>query len=223
MSDDARVHLSATEGTASAPPPPNAGGSTVRGCLSFVGLLALIVVGLVVLGYIGLVILIQQSLPKPQQAVSAPPVAWSSREVVLTNGAVIHGRLSLSAASSPSSQVWVGLNAGVPSVGHEGTSLPGAGALLSGPLVRLTAPGLLGQQSCVAPCELSLPSAFDCRPGTCGLEFDVTIELLSDGSGAGGAVTVAIAGGASADIDERLPDGLVVDLSFEAATPVAGD
>jgi hypothetical protein len=55
------------------------------------------------------------------------------------------------------------------------------------------------------------------------LEFDVTIELLSDGSGAGGAVTVAIAGGASADIDERLPDGLVVDLSFEAATPVAGD
>jgi hypothetical protein len=202
-----------------------------------VGTLVLIVAGLVVLGYVGLAIMIQQSLPKPQQAVSAPPVAWSSRAVVLTGGVPMHGRLSLSAKASPTNQLWVGLNVGVPSVEDSGTtpptvsgtgpravSLPAAGALLSGPLVRLTVsnPSVLHAGSCVAPCELELPSAFDCSSGICQMHFDFAIEVLSDGPGPGETVRVDIAGGASAELLDRLPDGLVVDLSLGDATAPPG-
>jgi hypothetical protein len=185
--------------------------------------IVLVVAGLGLAAFVGISILIQQSLPKAQQAVSSAPVAWSSRAVVLTPGVPIHGRLSLSAKASPTDRLWVGLNAGVPSVEDTG-GLPAAGAILSGPLVRLSVanPSVLHAGACVAPCELDLPSEFDCSSGICQVHFDFAIEVLSDGPGAGGTVRVDIAGGASAQLLDRLPDGLVVDLSLGGATAPPG-
>jgi hypothetical protein len=67
-----------------------------------------------------------------------------------------------------------------------------------------------------------LPSAFECESGTCTTAFDVTVELITDGAGIGGSVMLDVAGGATAPLDQRLPDGLVVDLEVEGAIVPGG-
>ena len=210
------------------------GGATRRppGCLRIVGTIGVIVAGVGVLGFVWLWITLQQAFPAPK-AVPAP-IAWTSEDVVLSDDrTVAHGRLTLTASAAPSSNVRVGLNAGVPSTdatvrpsssGPTGPSESTApAALISGAVVRLTASNGSGApQSCFAPCELQLPWAFDCESGVCSTAFDVTVDLISDSAGSGGSVTLNVAGGATAPLDQRLPDGLVVDLEVQGAVAPGG-
>ncbi len=218
--------------TSPAPPQRDGTASRARGCLRVVGKLGLILAGLTVLAFVALYITLQQSFRAPQ-AMPAP-VAWTSRDVVLSpDRPIVHGRLTLTAKAAPTNDLRVGVNAGVPSTEAErlpsgsGATSPsvsaGPAALLAGPLVRLTAATALGApQSCLAPCELQLPSELGCDSGTCRIDFDVTVELIPDSAGIRGSVTVGVAGGATAPLDKRLPDGLVVDLALEGAVVPGG-
>lgn len=211
---------------------PPRGGASRPGCLRTVGTVGLILAGLGVAVVIWLWISLQQAFPTPQ-AVSAP-VAWTSQQVVLSDDrSFVHGRLTLTARATPGADLRVGVNAGAPST--DVTARPsGAGdttssatlapaVLLSGPLVQLTVADASGApQSCFAPCELQLPSSFECESGTCGTGFNVTVALITGRVGIGGSVTLDVAGGATAPLDERLPDGLVVDLEVESAIEPRG-
>ncbi len=218
------------------PPGPsrNAGAASgAWGCLRVVGTLGLVLAGLAALAFVALYITLQQTFKAPE-AVPAP-VVWTSRYVVLSpDRPVVRGQLTLTAGAAPQSDLRVGLNSGVPSTEGE-LSPPGSGAaspsgsaqpaaLISGPTVRLTATVASGApRSCLAPCELELASALDCDSGTCRIDFDVTVELISDGAALlGGSVTVGVSGGATAPLDKRLPDGLVVDLAIEGAIVPSG-
>lgn len=212
-------------------PPRDGAAARAPGCLRTLGTLGLIFGVLAVLGFVWLLISLQRAFP-PMQAVPAP-VAWTSREVVLSaDRSVVHGRLTLTASAAPKGDLRVGLNAGVPSTEAEaapsGSAATGPSetanpaALLSGPLVRLTAATASGSpQSCFAPCELQLPSALQCDSGTCRIDFDVVVELVP-GSAGRGAVTVGVAGGATAPLDKHLPDGTVVDLALAGAIVPTG-
>ena len=213
-------------------PPRGGAASRSRGCLRSVGTIGLIVAGLGVLAFVWLWITLQQAFPAPKSVPA--PVAWTSEEVVLSDDrSVAHGRLTLTASAAPRTGLRVGLNAGVPSTAAtarpSGSTLAGPSestapaALLSGAHVRLTATAASGApQSCIAPCELQLPSAFECESGTCTTVFDVTVELMADGAGIGRAVTLDVAGGATAPLDKGLPDGLVVDLEVDGAIVPGG-
>jgi hypothetical protein len=227
--DDVAGQVPSTGGDISTGPPPRGrAASQAPGCLRVVGTLGLVLAGLAALTFVALFISLQQGFKAPE-AVPAP-VVWTSRDVVLSpDRPVVRGRLTLTAGPAPQSALRVGLNAGVPSTDRE-LSSPGSGAaspsgsaqpaaLISGPAVRLTATVASGApRSCLAPCELELASALDCDSGTCRIDFDVTVELISDGAAAlGGSVTVGVSGGATGPLDKRLPDGLVVDLAIEGA------
>jgi hypothetical protein len=179
-----------------------------RGCLRTLATIALVGAGLAVLAFVGLVIILQQSF-KPAHAVPAP-VAWMSHEAVLSADVPeIHGRLTLATTAAPATTLRVGVNAGVPS-----TEVHEPGAVLSGPVVLLTATASSATRSCVAPCELEMSSTFACTSGRCQITIDITLELVGDGAGLGGAVTVAIAGGTTGKLDSRLPEGLKVDVTL---------
>jgi hypothetical protein len=225
--------VSSTGGeTLPAPPQRDGSASRARGCLRIVGRLGLILAGLTVLAFVALYITLEQTFKAPQPVLA--PVAWTSRDVVLSpDRPIVHGRLTLTAREAPKTDLRVGVNAGVPST--EAVSSPsgsaatspsvdaGPAALLAGPSVRLTAATAAGTpRSCLAPCELQLPSEFECGSGTCRIDFDVTVELMSDSLGIGGSVTLGVAGGATAPLDERLPDRLVIDLALDGAIVPAG-
>jgi hypothetical protein len=207
--------------------PPNAPRQDVVdrggwGCLRTAGALVAILVGLAALVFVWFYISIAQQFRAPE-AVPAP-VAWASREVVLSpDHSVVRGRLTLTARDTPEADLRVGLNAGVPAaealatatgsgvIGPQETTAPAD--LLTAPRVRLTAvTGSGAARSCLAPCELVLSSGLDCVSGTCRVDFAVTVELTPDPSGTRNTVRVDVAGGATAPLGERLPDGLVVDL-----------
>jgi hypothetical protein len=221
------VPVRSAAGDASAATPTPGGGASAGGCLRAAGRLALILGALVVLGFVALYLSLQQSFKAPQ-AVSAP-IAWTTHAVVLSaDHPIAHGRLTFTAKASPTNDLRVGVNAGVPTTeaqrapsGSAATSPSQSdepAALLSGPVVRLTAATALGApQSCLAPCELPLPSQLECGSGTCHLDFDVTVELIPDSAGIRGKVTVGVAGGATAPLDKHLPDGLVVELALDGA------
>jgi hypothetical protein len=229
MNDVAGPDTTTGRDTSPGSPPRDGAVSGAPGCLRTIGTLGLIFGVVAVLGFVCLLISLQRAFP-PMQAVPAP-VAWTSREVVLSaDRSVVHGRLTLTASAAPKGDLRVGLNAGVPSTEVAAPpSGPGATSpsvdpaeLLSGPPVRLTAATASGSpQSCFAPCELQLPSALQCDSGTCRIDFDVIVELVP-GSARRGAVTVGVAGGATAPLDKHLPDGIVVDLALEGEIAPTG-
>lgn len=195
------------------------------GCLKIAGTLVLGLGGLAVLAVVWLYISFQQSYKAPEGVPAQ--IAWTSHDVVLSPGQrVVRGKLTITASAPATSDLSVGVNAGVPSTtaipsptgsGAAGpTGSPGPAALLSGPSVRVTAEtGSGSPQRCTAPCEVRLPSGLGCDTGTCRVAFDVTIELMSDAINAETSVTVRIAGGATARLGGRLPDGLMVELVLD--------
>jgi hypothetical protein len=207
----------ASPGTsAEGPEPQQDHAAEPRGCLRTLATIALVGAGLAVLAFVGLVIILQQSF-KPAQAVPAP-VAWTSHEAVLSADVPeIHGRLTLATTAAPATTLRVGVNAGVPSSDvHE------PGAVLSGPVVLLTATASSATRSCVAPCELEMSSTFACSSGRCQITIDITLELVGDGAGLGGGVTVGVAGGTTGKLDSRLPEGLTVDVTLDDTPTPSG-
>lgn len=192
---------------------------------SWLRLLAKIALVLFLLGSLavgGLFLLVVGSLPKAPTATTAP-VIWATREISLTPEATtVHGTITLEAPSVPASDFGVGVNAGVPSVAY-----PAPGAALSGPLVRLraSAPGGAANGAttdCFAPCELVLPTTFDCSGGLCRMTIDVTVDLLPAASGQTSPVSLNVSGGLSARISKPLPSPFTVDIAFDAPPASAG-
>jgi hypothetical protein len=196
--------------------------STGRRVLVLLGKVAAVLAVLAIVCFILLWYTLQQSFRAPEGV--AAPVSWVSQRVLLSaERPLVRGSLTLTATSSRTGDLRIGVNAGTPSssasdassepASADPGSSPGPGAILLGPLTRLTATvaGTGGSgQSCLAPCELQL-SSLDCTAGTCRSEFVITVELVEDR--VGGVVAIDISGGASARIDQRLPDGLEVELA----------
>lgn len=166
---------------------------TLGGVLRTIGKIALI---LVVFAFVGLILIyvqLQNSFRAPR-AIPAGTV-WTTTTVSLSRDhTVAQGRLTLGGGTVPTGRVRVGLNAGVPSV-PSASAAPGA--ILAGPLVRLSYTIAGVASTCFAPCELVLPTAFECTSSSCTLEVRFTIEL-GGGDSTRGAVSVSIAGGATA-------------------------
>ena len=230
MSAEDRGGTAADDARPTGAAPAGAGGATrdpKRSTAGFVSALLWTVmkIGFVlgvigVIGFIALALWIRGQFPAPKGVPA--PVAWTTREVVLSPEApILEGRLTLTTTTpgSPDS-LRVGVNAGVAAAGA-GTVDADPRAILTGPAVRLTAsaPGTLNPaRTCLAPCELDVPEAFVCSAGECEMTVDVTVELV--GGAADGDVNVPIAGGLTAPIDLPLLEGLVVDLAIGgAATP----
>lgn len=175
---------------------------------------------LAVLGVIALGIWFQQQFPEPRGVPA--PVAWTAREVVLSDASrVFDGRLTLTSApgGNGSGVRAVGVNAGVPTrrLGDPGAE---PGDIISSPAARLTATsaGEMNQsRSCLAPCELELPPAFVCTATGCEMVVDITVELLGGVGGTNPGVTVEIAGGLTASAESRVLEGLIVDLAIEGS------
>ncbi len=220
MTDDGPVPATtAAPGASVAPQASHA--SPVWRVLVALGKIAAILAVLASIAFVWLWYTLQNAFEAPE-GVSAP-VAWVSGDVRLSpDQSIVHGRLTLTATSVRSSDFRVGVNAGVPS--HEAagpsrsaapSSSPAPGAILLGPLTRLTATTSgSSARSCLAPCELQLPSSIECSSGSCRAEIDIAIELVGDG-GLGGVVSVDISGGGTARLEQRLPDGFRVELVID--------
>lgn len=220
---------------ASPVPPPRDDSSPRLGCLRVAGKVALVLGGLAALAFVALYITLQQAFKAPQAV--APPIAWTSRDIVLLpDRPVLIGQLTLTAKGPPTTDLRVGLNAGVPSAtavvpSGSGAAIPSVSAappapaaLLAGPSVRVSVTTAGGTpQSCFAPCELQLSSQFDCESGTCRITFEVTVEREGETERMLGPVTVGISGGATAPLTERLPVGLDVDLALDSSTVPSGN
>jgi hypothetical protein len=142
------------------------------------------------------------------------PVAWVSRDVMLSPEApVVRGRLVLTASSAPSQSLRVGLNAGAPAA----PAIASPGALLAGPTVRMATDGGLGQDGCFAPCELQVSPAWDCTTSGCQLVADFSLEFPADAGAMVGVVSIEIAGGATGTLEDELPPNL------EATLELGGD
>lgn len=199
---------------AGAPTPasPRGAGSVVWSVVSVLLKIALVLAILAVVGFIGFAWWIQQSYPAPKGV--AAPVDWSSQTVVLgPDRQVVTGQLMIQAALFPA-EARVGVSVGAPSI-RAASAAPGA--VLAGPAVRLSATTSGSTISCLAPCALQLgPPA--CSAGSCRMATSVKLEIDGDPELLSGPVTLQIAGGVSLPLDERLPDGLAVDLALEGAT-----
>lgn len=152
---------------------------------------------------------IGQSFPETRPVPA--PVEWVTRDVVLSAEApAVHGRLVLTASSAPSQDIRVGVNVGTPA----GEAIA-PGAILAGPTVRITTDAGQGQDGCFAPCELQIAPAWDCDPSGCRLVAAFSLELPADTTDAPGEVTIGIAGGMSANLDDELPPGLQATLELD--------
>lgn len=187
-------------------------GGVVWSVVSILLKLALALAILAVVGFTGLAWWIQQSYPAPKGV--AAPVDWSSQTVVLgPEHQVVTGQLTIEAHLFPA-EARVGLSVGAPSI-RAASAAPGA--VLAGPAVRLSATTSGTTISCLAPCALQLgPPA--CSAGSCRMATSMKLELDGDATLLSGPVTLQVAGGMSLPLDERLPDGLAVDLALEGAT-----
>ncbi len=185
-------------------------------------MIALILGVVAVLGVVALVLSFQSAFP-PMREVPAS-VAWQSHDLVLSDDhAVVHGRLTLSMTGAPTSKLRVGLNAGVPAIAPgtaPSSSTLDPAALLATPSVRLTAVMASGRsEGCYAPCELELPLTQQCA-SACQVDYDIAVELVAGETSTPQVVRIGVAGGATAPLDEHLPEGFKVDLAFDqAATP----
>jgi hypothetical protein len=142
------------------------------------------------------------------------PVAWVIRDVELSaEEPVVRGQLVLTARSVPTEPLRIGINAGAP------TAQPNAspGALLTGPTVRITTDAAQGQDGCFAPCELQVRPTWDCDPDDCRLVASFSVALSVDAADPPGTVTIGVAGGLTANLEDELPAGL------KAALELGGD
>lgn len=180
----------------------------------------LLVLGvLAAVGFVLVILQLQASYPAPH-AIPAP-VVWTSEPIVLTpEQPAVHGRLSFGGGTIPTGTLRVGLNAGVPS-GSTASLAPGA--ILSGPLVRLstTIGGVPG--SCLAPCELAVSPDFECDSGDCRMEVSLTVELEGADPSSRDAVSVTIAGGASAGPAAQFGQGFTVQLLFDTTATTGAE
>ena len=152
---------------------------------------------------------ISQSYP-PIHPVPAP-VAWVARDVLLSaEEPVVRGQLVLTARSVPTNTLRIGVNTGAPTA--EPMAAPGA--ILAGPSVRMATDAGQGQDACFAPCELQLQPAWDCDPGDCRMVASFSLLLSVDTAGAFGPVTIGIAGGISANLEDELPPGIRASLEL---------
>lgn len=215
----------APQPSASAPPATRSAIWGSLGCLVKAGLVGAVLAGLL---FAWVVFQLQNAYPAPH-AVPAG-VVWTLGDVVLSaEHPVVTGRLTIEASTIPTTGR-VGVNAAVPSFsGAEpgrGTTPPDAslapGMAITGPLVRLTATGSGEPSSCVAPCELELPNDFACSNGPCRMVIEIRVELAGEGTVAGQAVTLQIAGGISAGLGAQMSDTLEAELVLGAATIPSG-
>lgn len=144
------------------------------------------------------------------------PVAWVTRDVVLSAGEpVVHGQLRLTATSVPTQPLRIGVNAGAPTA----EPMASPGAILTGPTVQIATDAGQGQGACFAPCELQLQPAWDCDPGDCRMVATFSLVLSVDTAGAFGPVTIGVAGGVSANLEDTLPPGIqaILEMSDDVA------
>lgn len=173
---------------------------------------------LAVLGLIALGIWFRQQFPEPKGVPA--PIAWTTQEVVLSaESRVLEGRLTLTTRPGVTGVQTVGVNAGVPT--SRAGELPAEpGDIISSPAARLTATSVgdaSPARSCLAPCELDVPVAFDCTATGCEMVVDIRVELLGGADDMGGDVAMAIAGGLNASAESRVLEGLNVDLAIDGA------
>ncbi|HJP88986.1 MAG TPA: hypothetical protein VJ850_08135 [Candidatus Limnocylindrales bacterium] len=180
--------------------------------------IVLVIVGvLVILGTV-LFLVVAISLNNMGKAPTSTDaaVAWRSTTVQLADDQPsVRGHTTLSAPSVPATGVQVGVNVGVPT-----SDATGPAALLAGPVVRLSAHAVGDTRepvSCVAPCELTLPQAFDCSGDGCRMGIDVTLELLPAAAADVRHVTVDVSAGITGNPAHPLPTSFTVD--FGLATP----
>jgi hypothetical protein len=139
------------------------------------------------------------------------PVAWVARDVVLSSeDPVIRGQLVLTARSVPTVPLRIGVNAGAPTA----EPMASPGAILAGPTVRIATDLGQGRDGCLAPCELQVPSTWDCDPGDCRMITTFSVELSVDTADAFGPVSIGIAGGISANLEDELPPGIQATLEM---------
>jgi hypothetical protein len=204
--------------TAVEPPIQRAQGASVWGFIVLLVKISLAVAGLGALAFAGLIYVTLQNQPKPPSSVAAA-VAWDAVDVTVSpESPTLHGRLSLSGPSIPASGLDVGVSIGVPSI----PDLSPATALL-GPAIRLTARSTSGSTStCFAPCELDVPSSFDCGGGMCRMDVEVTVDLVGKDIGSTGVVAVTVSGGVTGGSGTTIAKPFPVELAFDVPSGSAG-
>jgi hypothetical protein len=156
---------------------------------------------------------VSQSMPEVHPVTA--PVSWVTRDVVLSaEEPLVRGQLVLTATSVPTEPLQIGVNAGAPSA--EPMAPPGA--ILAGPTVRIaTDVGQgQGQGDCFAPCELHIAPAWSCDPGDCRMVAMFSLGLSVDTIEAFGPVTIGIAGGVTASLEDGLPPGIQATLELSS-------
>jgi len=150
-----------------------------------------------------------QSMPEVHPVPA--PVSWVTRDVVLSaEEPVVRGQLVLTARSVPTEPLRIGVNAGAPTA----EPMASPGAILAGPSVRIATEVGQGQDDCFAPCELQVRPEWDCDPGDCRLVATFSLGLSVDTAGAFGPVTIGIAGGITASLEDELPPGIQATLEL---------
>ena len=139
------------------------------------------------------------------------PVSWVTRDVVLSaEEPVVRGQLVLTARSVPTEPLRIGVNAGAPTA----EPMASPGAILAGPSVRIATDVSQGQVDCFAPCELQVRPDWDCDPGDCRMVATFSVVLSVDTAAAFGPVTIGIAGGITASLEDELPPGIQATLEL---------
>jgi hypothetical protein len=204
---DAAAPQSTPQPSTSPPKPRSLLGTLLRIVLVVLGVLLILGTGL-----FALVVVSLNNMGKAPTSTDAA-VAWRATTIKLADDQPkVGGRTTLSAPSVPGTGVRVGVNAGVPT-----SDATAPGALLSGPVVRLTAHAIGDSRepvSCIAPCELTLPQAFDCSSDGCRMGIDVTVELLPAAAADGRHVTLDVSAGISGNPAYPLATSFTVDFGL---------
>ena len=139
------------------------------------------------------------------------PVAWVTRDVALSaDEPVVQGQLVLTATSIPTEPLRIGVNAGAPTA----EPMASPGAILAGPTVQIATDAGQGQDDCFAPCELQVRPDWNCDPGDCRMVATFSLALSVDTAEAFGPVTIGIAGGVTASLEDELPPGIQATLEL---------
>jgi hypothetical protein len=123
---------------------------------------------------------------------------------------LVRGQLVLTATSVPTEPLQIGVNAGAPSA----EPMASPGAILAGPTVRIGTDVGQGHSDCFAPCELQVRPDWDCDPGECRLVANFSLGLSIETAEAFGPVTIGIAGGITASLEDELPPGIQATLEL---------
>ncbi len=185
------------------------------------GLMVIVVAVVVLFGIIWL----QNTMSNlsPQIHPVNAPAQTVSRNVALTPGAPARtGKVTVRfVRDSNYGALSIGMSQGMPAVtqGHQATI-----GLFSDPLVRLSAARQQSTQQCAGPCEIQLDHG-DCT-NSCTLVYSIRLELVApDEYTSDAQVEVLVSAAASEPLERSLPDGLTIDVAFDAPpapTPAGG-